>query len=590
MRNQLGHKANTRFAPRIADMLSRPTEVRRSFVGVLSGGLVGGGAIAFPIGLAFGTSVAPGLLLAAATCLGGGALALLLNRAGRSSGAILVHALTLSFIGLVAAWVHAAFVPGAILIALAGSHFIVWQEIKSTWRRWLALMLMAILATALTAMSAHLLMSGAAIALAVFDVAAVSFLYSNRQADASADEHALAELLESISDGLIRLTCDGKLMHASPSTEKMFGCKPYSLTQMGLVERVHVLDRPAFLKTVSDTSHDGVARQVEVRMRRDPAAHENAETRFIWSELALCRVSEDTGDAVVVGLIRDISGRKAQEQRLEEARLEAEQASSSKSLFLATMGHELRTPLNAIVGFAEMMTSGIGGTLDDTHAEYVSLIGQSGRHLLDVVNMLLDMSKINAGKFELHIEEFEPDSLVEPSLHIVSAMARTNRVHLKTDVAAALPIIKGDERACRQIIINLLSNAIKFSHVDGKVSLSIRRQGAKLSIAVSDQGIGMTREQVNRIGEPFFQAHAGLARQYEGTGLGLSIVKGLVELHDGVMRAKSSPDEGTTITVLLPLLGPESEHEAPPLATLPLAVGAAEKSHFEPSGKRSIAS
>jgi len=176
-----------------------------------------------------------------------------------------------------------------------------------------------------------------------------------------------------------------------------------------------------------------------------------------------------------------------------------------------------------------------------------------------VVKMLLDMSRLEAGKFELMTDSFEPQSLIEPCFKMVEGMARERHIKLVTDLPKLLPAVVGDERACRQVLINLLSNAIKFSHENGIVTVSMKRQGALLNISVTDSGIGMDGDAVSRIGEPFFQAQDGLSRRYEGTGLGLSIVKGLVDLHDGTLRAVSNPGEGTTITVLLPLNGPETK-------------------------------
>ena len=281
--------------------------------------------------------------------------------------------------------------------------------------------------------------------------------------------------------------------------------------------------------------------------------------RFIWVEISLSPVldPDNTGPRhEVVALLRDITGRKDNEQAMSEARRAAEEASAAKSRFLATIGHELRTPLNAVVGFSEMMTSGIGGDLSDTHREYAGLIHQSGRHLLEVVRMLLDMSRIEAGKFELQTEPFLVQDMVEPCFGMVEAMAKKHDVTLVADIAGPLPQLVGDERACRQILLNLLSNAIKFSHPGGRVTVSLKRQGQSLNLSVSDHGVGMAPEAISRIGEPFFQVQDGLARRYEGTGLGLSIVKGLVELHQGTMRAMSEIGAGTTVTVLLPINGP----------------------------------
>jgi cell cycle sensor histidine kinase DivJ len=154
---------------------------------------------------------------------------------------------------------------------------------------------------------------------------------------------------------------------------------------------------------------------------------------------------------------------------------------------------------------------------------------------------------------------FEPANLIEPCFKIVEGLARERNITLATDIARAMPTLMGDERACRQILINLLSNAIKFSHEGGTVTVSMKKQGNLLNLSVTDRGIGMDGDAVGRIGEPFFQVQNGLSRRYEGTGLGLSIVRGLVDLHDGTLKATSTPGEGTTVTVLLPLNGPETK-------------------------------
>jgi two-component system, cell cycle sensor histidine kinase DivJ len=376
--------------------------------------------------------------------------------------------------------------------------------------------------------------------------------------------NAYRHLIEHVQDAVLRFSSEGTLLFASRSSEKLFACHRYELAGTGLVERMHVLDRPTYLTAFAEAHLDGKARTVEVRMRRDEAEAPATAAQFIWIEIALAPViDEDTPDDrhEVVALLRDVTERKDHENEMRRARKLAEDASMAKSRFLATIGHELRTPLNAIVGFSEMMTSGVAGELSPAHKEYAALIHQSGAHLIEVVRMLLDMSRIEAGKFELQAEAFKPEALIEPCLQIIDPMARERSVRLMTDLPRALPMIVADERACRQILINLLSNAVKFSHEHSVVTVSMRRQGGHLNISVADQGIGMGEDAVSRIGEPFFQAQDGLSRSYEGTGLGLSIVKGLVELHGGSLHAVSTPGEGTTMTVLLPINGPETKME-----------------------------
>jgi cell cycle sensor histidine kinase DivJ len=376
--------------------------------------------------------------------------------------------------------------------------------------------------------------------------------------------NAYRHLIEHVQDAVMRFSPDGTVLFTSRSAEKLFGCRRFELSGSGLVDRIHVLDRPTYLTAFAEANEDGQTRRVEIRMRRDEMGASAAAPRYVWIEASLSPVVDDdvrgTRNEVVV-LLRDVTERHDYMNELQRARKLAEEASSAKSRFLATIGHELRTPLNAIVGFSEMMSSGVVGEMSPQHKEYATLIQQSGHHLLDVVKMLLDMSRLEAGKFELTTEPIAPESLVEPCLKMVDAMARQKSVRLMTDIPRSLPMLIADERACRQVLINLLTNAVKFSREHTVVTLAMRRQGRHLAITVADHGIGMGEDAVRRIGEPFFQAQDGLARRYEGTGLGLSIVKGLVELHEGTLHASSSPGEGTVMTVLLPINGPETKVE-----------------------------
>ncbi len=374
--------------------------------------------------------------------------------------------------------------------------------------------------------------------------------------------NAYRHLVENVQDAVMRFGNDGSVLFTSRSAEKLFGCHRYELSGSGLIDRIHVLDRPVYMTAFSEANHDGKARTIEVRMRKDDVAQPARVPEFVWIEIGLTPVIDmETKEArnEVVALLRDVTERHRRDAEMREARRLAEDASNAKSRFLATIGHELRTPLNAIVGFSEMMTSGVVGELSPAHREYADIIHRSGHHLLDVVKMLLDMSRLEAGKFELLTDTFEPAELIEPCFKMVEGIAREHKIQLTTDIPRTLPSIVGDERACRQVLINLLSNAIKFSHEGGTVSVALKRQGAHLSISVTDNGIGMDADSLGRIGEPFFQVQDGLSRRYEGTGLGLSIVKGLVELHDGTLKATSTAGEGTVVTVLLPINGPETK-------------------------------
>ena len=370
---------------------------------------------------------------------------------------------------------------------------------------------------------------------------------------------AFQHLVENVQDAVVRYSNSGEMLFISRSAESLFGCRRYQLVGPGLVERIHVLDRPAYMRALDEARHDGFARVIELRVRSDL---EDASS-FFWIEVSMSPIQDPRSrneDHEVVAVMRDVTVRKDYEEEIRRAHQAAEAASRTKSRFLATIGHELRTPLNAIVGFTDMMLNQIGGRLTPNHEEYARLIQQSGQHLLDMVTMLLDMSKIEAGKFELQNEVFNPAALVDPCLAMMERPARERKVALKAEIAPNLPSIHGDERACRQVVINLMSNAIKFSPEGSTVELRMKVVGTSVSICVSDQGIGISPEDIARIGEPFYQANSGLDRRYEGAGLGLSIVRGLIDLHGGELRIASRLGAGTTVTVILPIGGPV-QHE-----------------------------
>jgi cell cycle sensor histidine kinase DivJ len=408
----------------------------------------------------------------------------------------------------------------------------------------------------------------ALVAALIFLVVAALLTRSARRLNTAIDKHdrtqtrALRNLIDHVQESVVQFSGDGRLVFASLASERLFGCRRFELKGRGLFERVHLLDRPVFMTAFADANTDGRSRKVEIRMRRDRKDAPGAAPHYIWVEASFSPMVEKVVAGTrhdVVAMLRDVSERRDHEDEMVRARTKAEDASNAKSRFLATIGHELRTPLNAIVGFSEMMTSGVAGDLSPQQREYATLIYQSGQHLIDIVRMLLDMSRIEAGRFELNTEPFSPDGLVAPCFKMVDALARDRQVRLESELDRDLPAIVADERACRQILINLLSNAVKFSHEQSVVTLAMKRQGTHLRITVTDRGIGMDADSVRRIGEPFFQAQDGLSRRYEGTGLGLSIVKGLVELHGGTLEARSRQGEGTAMTVLLPINGPETK-------------------------------
>jgi cell cycle sensor histidine kinase DivJ len=234
------------------------------------------------------------------------------------------------------------------------------------------------------------------------------------------------------------------------------------------------------------------------------------------------------------------------------------------------MSHELRTPLNAIIGFSEMIVQEDALMLDAARRkEYAQLINDSGQHLLSVVNGILDMSKMESGSFDIAPEPFAPRPALLNCCNLLALKARDSGVDLVTSAPDDLPDMTGDLRAFKQIILNLVSNAIKFTERGGKVTVSAVAEGSRLVLRVSDTGVGIAADDLKRIGHPFFQAGKTYQRRHEGTGLGLSIVKSLVGLHAGEMTVQSKLDEGTTVTVMLPLVfTPPEQISSAKIATL----------------------
>jgi two-component system, cell cycle sensor histidine kinase DivJ len=342
----------------------------------------------------------------------------------------------------------------------------------------------------------------------------------------------------------------------------MLGTHVSRLLGHGLFDRVHVADRPAYLTALSDAARGGEARSVEFRLKRDAPRErgQNSPVDFIWVEMR-CRPLEPASDtaaspeAEVVAVMRDVTDRKIQEQALDLARTAAEQADAAKTRFLATMSHELRTPLNAIIGFSEMIVQEDALMLDAARRkEYAQLINDSGQHLLSVVNGILDMSKMESGNFEITPEPFAPRAALVNCCNLLALKARENGIDLSTRVLEDLPVMTGDPRAFKQIVLNLVSNAIKFTERGGTVTVSATVEGARLLLRVTDTGVGIAADDLKRIGDPFFQAGKTYQRRHEGTGLGLSIVKSLVGMHAGEVSVQSKVDEGTTVTVALPLV------------------------------------
>jgi signal transduction histidine kinase len=256
----------------------------------------------------------------------------------------------------------------------------------------------------------------------------------------------------------------------------------------------------------------------------------------------------------VVTIVSDITEHKEREEALVVAKEMAEVASRSKGEFLANMSHELRTPLNAIIGFSEIMDRATFGPLgNERYKGYIRDIIRSSRHLLGIINDILETAKLEAGKLDLDAEEFDFAQDVRDTVQLLTEQAAEGRVTLAVRADARLPRLNGDRRRIRQIILNLVSNAIKFTPADGRVTIDlVHRPGGEIALTVADTGIGIAAEDVPKVLAPFGQVEGSLNRRHEGTGLGLPLSKALAELHGGSLSIDSTPGHGTRVTVVFP--------------------------------------
>jgi signal transduction histidine kinase len=250
---------------------------------------------------------------------------------------------------------------------------------------------------------------------------------------------------------------------------------------------------------------------------------------------------------------------------------ELESASRHKSEFLASMSHELRTPLNAVIGFSQVLRQQMFGELNEKQLEYVDDILGSGQHLLNLINDILDLAKVEAGRMELQPAAFALDETLRNATAMVRERATRQDVTLSTEIDASVGEIEADERKLKQILFNLLSNAVKFTPAGGTVTLAARTEDGQAIISVRDTGVGISREDQARIFEDFYQLGPGMAQ--EGTGLGLALTKRLVDLHGGELTLESTPGAGSTFTVRLPLHRSQTR-PAPELAAGPEPVSA----------------
>ncbi len=371
--------------------------------------------------------------------------------------------------------------------------------------------------------------------------------------------------LDNMSQGLTLFDAQDALVLANRRYQEMYGIAA-EMTRPGttLSELVaYAVGRGAYVAGVASAA-------VEARRETARSGKRQRMLQHLRDGRILEIIHQPLADGGIVSTFSDVTEQDAREAMLRNSRETAEAASRAKSAFLANMSHELRTPLNAIIGFSEVMKNEMMGPIgSERYRGYANDIHGSGRHLLQLINDVLDISKIEAGKAELRDERVDLGLVIDECAALIAPQASANALSITVEVSNELPNLRGDTRAMKQILLNLLSNAVKFTPARGKVALSARvGKAGDLEITVADTGIGISEESIERIFEPFYQVDSDLSRRFEGTGLGLSLVKGLVEMHGGAVGVRSAPNQGTTFTVTLPaarIMAARGKSPAPPL-------------------------
>ncbi len=360
-------------------------------------------------------------------------------------------------------------------------------------------------------------------------------------ANALASARLHRSLTNNAADLITRHLASGTVVYASPSVEGLLGVRACEFEGLSPAMFVHIQDLKPVEMALARTLVTG-SNAVDFRLRRRDGTYVPVEMRT------------QSIDGEIVAVTREVSARNAQLADLMIARDRAEATSQARLRFLASVTHELRTPLNAIIGFADMMRNEVFGPVGHSrYSEYADHIRDSGLHLVDLVSDLLDMSKIEAGKFTIERKRVELAPLFRECVAMVSAAAETAGVIVECDVAPNFTLL-ADRRALKQSLVNLLSNSIKFTLSEGRVKLSAMEAGDDVVIKIADSGVGIPAADIHRIGKPFEQVEGAMNSLHKGTGLGLSLVKALAELHGGDMKIESALGDGTTVILRLPQL------------------------------------
>jgi PAS domain S-box-containing protein len=370
--------------------------------------------------------------------------------------------------------------------------------------------------------------------------AAVAIENARLFTDARRQKQYFAELVRNSPVAIVTLDVDHNVVSCNPAFEDLYGYTEDEVTGRNLDDLITDEATRAEAVSYTEQASGHTVKGIGRRRRQDGS--------MVDVEVLAVPVIVDGERVGMMGLYHDVT-------ELLSARKAAESASQAKSRFLASMSHELRTPLNAIIGYSEMLQEDAADVGQEEFVPDLEKIHAAGRHLLTLINDVLDLSKIEAGKMELHLETFEVRTAIDNVVATVTPLIEQNGNSLQLEVANDVGALRADGTRVRQILLNLLSNASKFTErgtITLRATREVRPDGDQIVFAVTDTGIGMTAEQLGRLFQAFSQAEASTASKYGGTGLGLAISKKFCEMMGGEIAVKSTPDVGTTFTVRLP--------------------------------------
>ena len=379
----------------------------------------------------------------------------------------------------------------------------------------------------------------------MFAVARGGFSHSADGANLPAHLSVESEaLLNAIDGAVLRFDVHDRLVSSNAQASELFGFAE-GLSQMPLA---------SLISQDGDTQQDIDELIAQARLTQKPQ-NSRLETQIFSDDISyLDAVATPINKKDILLHLRDVTAEENRVETMLRSHAVVQQDKDDKTLFFAGVSHELRTPLNAIIGFSDMMRSRLFGPLPGKYAEYADLIHDSGQHMLDLLGDVLDMSKVEAGKYELHYDHFDAADVIRSTVKMIRPTADQAEVVLRIEIDENDPLlIEADRKALRQILLNLLSNAIKFSHKGGYVVVAAKIAGDTLNLSIQDKGVGMSADDVAILGQPYQQASSAAMIEDRGTGLGLALVKSLAELHEGRFAVASQLGEGTTVDVFLPI-------------------------------------